>query len=233
MGRFVNAFFRKTNLVADPAQQSIVANVCSIAVRGALAFTVLGTLGIDTSPLIAAAGITGATIGFACRDYGANVVAGVALVGQPCFRAGKKVSIGLGANRITGTMDHWDLRYMYLKGEDGSLLMVPNNYVLNSVISIDKPKQEDIEDTWKHAHLVGSTEEATAAAAGAAVTEVQEASLSEASVAPLAAAASKVAAHPTASAEDKMWKAAAEKATKCSSSKMESSKAPAAPTTKA
>jgi hypothetical protein len=200
MGRFINAFFRKTNLIADPAQQSIVANVCSIAARGAFAFTVLGTLGIDTSPLIAAAGITGATIGFACRDYGANVVAGVALVGQPCFRAGKRVSIGLGANKISGTMDHWDLRYMYLRGDDGSLLMVPNNYVLNSVISIEKPKQEDIEATWKHAHLVGESTDAAAAEEPISPTDENTAS-----------AAKKVAAQPAVTAEEKMWKAAAQK----------------------
>ncbi|CUG87124.1 Hypothetical protein, putative [Bodo saltans] len=202
MGRFINAFFRKTNIVADPAQQSIVANVCSIAARGAFAFTILGTLGIDTSPLIAAAGITGATIGFACRDYGANIVAGVALVGQPCFRAGKRVSIGLGANKISGTMDHWDLRYMYLRGDDGSLLMVPNNYVLNSVISIDKPKQEDIEATWKHAQLVGGSETAAAEGAnGAKPTEGKDEP----------SAAKKVAAQPVVTAEDKMWKDAAQK----------------------
>lgn len=151
MKRVFDGFFRRTGLIKDPSQRNVISRVASVLANGAFAFTLMGTFGIDTSPILAAAGITGATIGFACRDYGANIVAGVALVGQPCFRTGKLVTIGIGANKVQGVIDHWDIRYLYLKGEHGELIQVPNNFVLNSVITLEKPKLEDIEATWENA----------------------------------------------------------------------------------
>lgn len=198
MKRVLDGFFSKTGIISDPSQRNVVSRVLSMFVNGAIVFTGLGTLGIDTSPLLAAAGITGATIGFACRDYGANIVAGMALVGQPCFRTGKRVAVGVGANRITGVMDHWDVRYLYLRGDDGALLMIPNNYILNSVITIEKPKQEDIEATWKNASAIE----------GAAV--AKEATNSG----PSTVTSAHADAQPTATPEDRMWKEAAMKASK-------------------
>lgn len=148
MKRIFDGFFRRTGIISDPSQRNVISRVASVLANGAVVFTLMGTVGIDTSPILAAAGITGATIGFACRDYGANIVAGIALVGQPCFRTGKRVAIGVGANRVCGVIDHWDIRYLYLKGDHGELIQVPNNFVLNSVITLDKPKLEDIEATW-------------------------------------------------------------------------------------
>lgn len=166
MKRLFDGFFRKTGLVSDPSQRNVISRVVSVMANGAIAFTVLGTVGIDTSPLLAAAGITGATVGFACRDYGANIVAGIALVGQPCFRTGKRVAIGVGTNRVVGIIDHWDIRYLYLRGDKGELIQVPNNLVLNSVITLDKPKKEDIEATWADVTCTATTAQQVAAFTG-------------------------------------------------------------------
>lgn len=134
MKRFFNTLYEGTGIIKDPGQRSIASRVTALAAEGVLIFTALGTLGVDTSPLIAAAGVTGATIGFACKDFGANFVASIALSGQRTLRTGNKVSVGGGATVVTGTVMDWDTRYLYLRGEDKSIICVPNNVVLNSVV---------------------------------------------------------------------------------------------------
>lgn len=104
MKRLFEKFYEKTGIVKDVGQRSVASRVSALAVEGTLLFVALGTFGIDTSPLVAAAGVTGATIGFACKDFGANFVASLALSGQPALRTGNKVSIGTGVNVVSGTV---------------------------------------------------------------------------------------------------------------------------------
>ncbi|CAJ1047371.1 putative Mechanosensitive ion channel [Leishmania shawi] len=139
MKRFFNSLYEGTGIITDAGQRSIASRVSALAVEGVLAFTVLGTLGVDTAPLIAAAGVTGATIGFACKDFGANFVASIALSGQRALRTGNKVSIGVGPTMVSGTVVDWDTRYIYLQNEKKAVLCVPNNVILNSVVTWEPP----------------------------------------------------------------------------------------------
>lgn len=134
MKRFFNSFYGRTGIIKDPGQRSVASRVSALALEGVLVFTALGTLGVDTSPLIAAAGVTGATIGFACKDFGANFVASIALSGQQALRTGNKVSIGVGSAMVSGTIVDWDTRYLYLRNDDQAVVCVPNNVILNSVL---------------------------------------------------------------------------------------------------
>lgn len=135
MKRFFNSFYSRTGIIKDAGQRSVASRVSALALEGVIVFTALGTLGVDTSPLIAAAGVTGATIGFACKDFGANFVASIALSGQQALRTGNKVSIGVGSNMVTGTIVDWDTRYLYLRNDDKAVICVPNNVILNSVVT--------------------------------------------------------------------------------------------------
>ncbi|ORC85636.1 uncharacterized protein TM35_000342480 [Trypanosoma theileri] len=144
MKRFFDRFYSVTGLVSDPSQRSVASRVTSLLVQGTVAFSLLGTLGVDTSPLVAAAGVTGATIGFACKDFGSNFVASVALSGQKSLRTGNRVAIGSGSTVVKGQVVDWDTRYLYLRSAEGHLLHIPNNMVLNSVVT-----WEDAEGTQK------------------------------------------------------------------------------------
>lgn len=155
MKRFFNRFYERTGIVKDVGQRSVVSRVSALALEGVLLFTALGTLGVDTSPLIAAAGVTGATIGFACKDFGANFVASVALSGQMALRTGNKVTIGTGITSVSGTIIDWDTRYLYLRNSDDAVACVPNNLILNSVVLWDKKASSNgaakEEKEWKAA----------------------------------------------------------------------------------
>lgn len=56
--------------------------------------SVLGTLGIDTKPLITGIGISGFVVGFALKEIATNTLAGILLVVQRPFRTGWKIKVG-------------------------------------------------------------------------------------------------------------------------------------------
>ncbi|KAG5464424.1 hypothetical protein LSCM1_00610 [Leishmania martiniquensis] len=166
MKRLFNSIYESTGIVKDPGQRSIASRVTALAVEGILAFTVLGTLGVDTSPLVTAAGVTGATIGFACKDFGANFAASIALSGQRALRTGNDVSIGSGASMVSGTVVDRDTRYIYLRNEEEALVCVPNNIVLNSVV-MWRDSNRNVPPTEKGTDLANGNKEWKAAATGA------------------------------------------------------------------
>uniref|UniRef100_UPI003CDF86E7 Mechanosensitive ion channel MscS domain-containing protein n=1 Tax=Trypanosoma cruzi TaxID=5693 RepID=UPI003CDF86E7 len=147
MKRFFNRFYLDTGIIADPSQRSLASRVSAFLVQGAVAFSLLGTIGVDTSPLIAAAGVTGATIGFALKDFGTNFVASIVLSGQQSIRTGNLVCIGTGLNVVKGKVVDWDTRYLYLRSSEGHLLHVPNNMVLNSVVTWEQEKKQNPHET--------------------------------------------------------------------------------------
>jgi hypothetical protein len=166
MKRFFNSFYMRTGIIKDAGQRSVASRVSALALEGAIVFTALGTLGVDTSPLIAAAGITGATIGFACKDFGANFVASIALSGQQALRTGNKVSIGVGPSMVSGTIVDWDTRYLYLRNDEQAVVCVPNNVILNSVV-VWKDVKPNVSITDNDASLLRNNKEWNAAASAA------------------------------------------------------------------
>lgn len=139
MKRFFDRFYSKTGMIKDVSQRNVASRVSALAVEGTILFSLMGTFGVDTSPLIAAAGVTGATIGFACKDFGANFVASIALSGQKSLRTGNKVTVGTSTNAVSGVVIDWDTRYLYLRNSKEEIVSVPNNVVLNSVVTWENP----------------------------------------------------------------------------------------------
>jgi small-conductance mechanosensitive channel len=72
----------------------------ALAGYAAIGAGVAGSLGIDTSPIVAGLSVTGLTVGFAARDVASNYIAGLMLISKPAPRSqeeGKlKEEIGVG-----------------------------------------------------------------------------------------------------------------------------------------
>lgn len=141
-----NLFFRQTGLVRDAAQRGVASSAAGALTKGAIALALLGTFGIDTTPIVAAAGVTGATLGFACKDVGSNIIASLTLSNHVSLRAGNKVTIGTGISQVSGEIVNWDTRYLYLRGKDKQMLSVPNNTLLTSVVQWDNPPASAFND---------------------------------------------------------------------------------------
>jgi small conductance mechanosensitive channel len=64
--------------------------------------TTLGTLGVDTKPLLAGMGITGFTIGFALKEVATNFISGIFLVINKPFVRGCRIKIHGSGGGIEG-----------------------------------------------------------------------------------------------------------------------------------
>lgn len=166
MKRIYASLLRSSTLVPDQATRSLVSRIMATSTYALGTYVALGTLGFDTSPIMAAMGVTGATVGFACKDIGANMAAGLSLAAQRPFQYGSHITIG---KDYTGVVDHWDMRYLYLRGNNNTLLHVPNAIVFTQVIVVHDPPQElferDERGSLLPGHGVASAAQTMAAAA--------------------------------------------------------------------
>ena len=142
MKRIYGRLLLSTGLIEDPSKRSLVSRIMATSTWSLLGVVALGSIGVDTSPVLTTLGVTGATVGFACKDLGANFAAGTALAFQRPFKTGRIITVGT----VKGTVDHWDMRYLYLKGSKGELICVPNATVFTNIIIIDSVSKEELKE---------------------------------------------------------------------------------------
>jgi small-conductance mechanosensitive channel len=102
--------------------------------------TILGTIGVDTKPIIAGIGVTGFTIGFALKEIATNFLSGVLLVFNKPFQKGQYLKVmgpAAGLN-LEGEVESIDARYVLLRTKERGLLMVPSVVVYTNPILVSK-----------------------------------------------------------------------------------------------
>lgn len=108
------------------------------AVHGTLvvfgAVTVLGTLGLDVTALVAGLGLTGFALGFALRDIISNTLAGVLILLFRPFHRGDHVSVA-GSEGVVADVD---LRYTTLVVDEGTRVLVPNSTLFTNPIRVER-----------------------------------------------------------------------------------------------
>lgn len=143
----------RLRLTQDIDTARFMAHSAVYSLYGLAGISLLGTLGIDTSPLLAGIGVTGLTVGFAVKEIATNFLSGVLLVFAKPFRKGQHLRVLLGGNegRLEGEVVSIDARYVLLKtattgGRAGTtdlrpaVLMVPSVVVYtNPIIVSDFP----------------------------------------------------------------------------------------------
>jgi small conductance mechanosensitive channel len=90
----------------------------------------LGSLGIDTSGLIAGLGVTGLVVGLALRDILENLLAGALLLMRRPFDIGDYIEVGAAKGRVEDIR----LRDTTLRTPDGRRVIVPNTVIYESII---------------------------------------------------------------------------------------------------
>jgi small-conductance mechanosensitive channel len=81
----------------------------------------LGNIGIDTTPLLAGAGIVGLAIGFGAQKLVADIVSGIFFLIDDAFRIGEYIDVG----HVKGTVERISVRSMQLRHHRGVLNTVP------------------------------------------------------------------------------------------------------------
>ena len=81
----------------------------------------LGNLGIDTTPLLAGAGILGLAIGFGAQKLVSDIVGGVFFLIDDAFRVGEYIDVG----GTAGTVEKISIRSMQLRHHRGAIHTIP------------------------------------------------------------------------------------------------------------
>lgn len=91
----------------------------------------LAQVGINTTSLLAGAGVVGLAISFGAQNLVQDLVTGAFLLYEDAFQVGEQ--IGLPALTLTGTVDELGLRTTRLRAADGELVTIPNRFVTEIV----------------------------------------------------------------------------------------------------
>ena len=95
--------------------------------------TLLGTLGVNVSALVAGLGLTGFAFGIALKDAISNLVSGILIIVYRTVSIGDNVEI-MGAK---GKVKDLNLRYVTI-GNDEQEILIPNSSFLSSKLTINK-----------------------------------------------------------------------------------------------
>jgi small-conductance mechanosensitive channel len=86
---------------------------------------ILGEMGIDTTSIIATAGIGGLAIGFGAQSLVKDVITGFFIIFEDQYSVGDFIKV----DDITGTVDEIGLRVTKLKGFKGDINIIPNGQI--------------------------------------------------------------------------------------------------------
>lgn len=127
--RFFSIFFN------DPDILKTFAKACSWILWLFVVLSFLGTVGVDTKPLISLLGISGLTIGFACKDILQNTFAGIFILFTRPFKRGWIISVCGYRGRVIST----DIRYLRLEIlKDRSEVLIPLSLVYQNPIIVEQ-----------------------------------------------------------------------------------------------
>jgi len=104
---------------------SLLANVWRGVIGTIAFFVVLGTIGLNLTPLLAGATVIGATLGFGAQSMVRDLLAGLLLTVEGQFDIGDTIWVG----DTTGTVEDLTLRVTRLRSDDGTVWYVPNGEI--------------------------------------------------------------------------------------------------------
>lgn len=135
--RPIYSFILKSKLTADHDLARFLAKSGAVSIYSLAGMTALGTIGIDTSPILTGIGITGFTIGFALKEVATNFLSGVMLVFGKPFRKGQWLKVLTSTTtQLEGEVQSIDARYVLLRTKDKSLVMIPSVVVYTNPILV-------------------------------------------------------------------------------------------------
>jgi moderate conductance mechanosensitive channel len=109
----------------------VLHSVAAFVVWSIAVITILGELGLNLGPLIAAAGIVGIALGFGAQSLVKDFLAGVFIIVEDQFGVGDIIDVGeLSGTPVSGTVESVSLRATKLRSVNGTVWHVPNGTVL-------------------------------------------------------------------------------------------------------
>ena len=95
--------------------------------------TILATLNVNISALLAGLGLTGFAVGFACKDVLSNSLSGFIIMLYSPFEIGDIVAV----KGNIGRFESINFRYVKLIADSGAVILIPNSAILNEIILVN------------------------------------------------------------------------------------------------
>lgn len=129
-----NIFLRlAARVVPDPDLLRVGIKILSLGIWSAILLSILGTLGVDTKPLLSLLGFSGLTLGFALKEFISDTFHSLSVLVSHPFSRGAVVSIG----NFKGKVMSMNLQYLRLLNEaDKTDILIPLANVYKSAIMI-------------------------------------------------------------------------------------------------
>lgn len=131
----IEDFLLRSGLTKDEDLARFFAKAATGTLYSMLGITVLGTLGVDTKPLITGIGITGFAVGFAVKEIATNFLSGILLVFTKPFHKGQYLKV-MSSPMLEGVVESIDARYVFLRSRDKGVLMIPASVVYTNPILV-------------------------------------------------------------------------------------------------
>ena len=119
------------NLSIDEHIVSLLVRVMNITLFIFALVTVLGTIGINVSALVASLGLTGFAMGYAMKDTISNLISGILILLYRPFVIGDLIGI----LSYEGVVVDIDLRYTEIESE-GNKVLIPNAKLFSDPITV-------------------------------------------------------------------------------------------------
>lgn len=140
VGPPIERLILRSHVTRDVDLARIVSKTAAGVIYSFLGVTIMGTLGIDTKPLITGLGVTGFTIGFALKEIATNFISGILLMFERPFEKGCKLKIHGGGGGLEGIVAAIDIRHVHLKTENSdAVVLVPSSVVYSNPLSVTRP----------------------------------------------------------------------------------------------
>lgn len=104
---------------------SLVGNIARVAILSVALAIILGELGIEIGPILAAAGIVGLAVGFGAQNLVKDIISGFFLLLEDQIRVGDVVDI----NGSGGLVERVTLRLTVLRDLSGAVHYIPNGQI--------------------------------------------------------------------------------------------------------
>lgn len=122
---------------------------------------ILRKIGIDTTPIIASAGVLGLAIGFGAQAIVRDFISGIFILLDGTISVGDVITV----NSHTGTVESMNLRHIQLRKFSGELWTIPNGEIANfgnfnkgwtrAMVEVDLAYEQDIEEGMKELNNIG------------------------------------------------------------------------------
>ena len=129
--RWIYRFKKKAGGSYEDEGLNLIKNIINIFLGGIAIILVLNAWHVAIGPLLTSLGILGIAVGFAMQRTLSNIVGGVALVLDKCFRINDLVKLETGE---VGRIAEVGLRSTKIVTVDNEMLIVPNSQLSNTMI---------------------------------------------------------------------------------------------------